>query len=75
MARAAIGWLIVRAALVAFIAADLGRRLGAGEGNRTPTVSLGSCFTWLLLPARIGAPTGRGAGPVAHCVALKAAYP
>ena len=42
MARPAIGWLIERAALVAFIAADLRRRLGAGEGNRTPTVSLGS---------------------------------
>ena len=42
MARLMIGWLIERAALVAFIAADLRRVLGAGEGNRTPTVSLGS---------------------------------
>ena len=42
MARPVIGWLTELAALVAFIAADLRRKLRAGEGNRTPTVSLGS---------------------------------
>ena len=42
MARPAIDWLTEPAALVAFIAADLRRVLRAGEGNRTPTVSLGS---------------------------------
>ena len=42
MARSEIGWLTAWAALVAFVAADLRWELGAGEGNRTPTVSLGS---------------------------------
>jgi len=42
MARPAIGWLIERAALVAFIAVDLRREWGAGEGIEPPTVSLGT---------------------------------
>ena len=42
MARPAIGGLTERVALVAFVAAELRLWMGAGEGNRTPTVSLGS---------------------------------